>query len=166
MFIFLVACLHVLCCAAAASCSCGYLLTDAAGKRSSWLFTDVMESDFTLRPPALQDMGWTPQRFNVSAKTGRGRYGKSFLPENVVLQKTDAARSESDIGLELRVDSKRDAWGAITAAEVDTSRTDMAWGSYRVGMKLTRVTGTCAAFFWVCAFTHDIYKNIGKCKLI
>lgn len=38
---------------------------------------------------------------------------------------------------------------AIRSAELASVRLDMGVGSYRVGMKMPSVSGTCAAFFWV-----------------
>ncbi|KJK75426.1 hypothetical protein H634G_08789 [Metarhizium anisopliae BRIP 53293] len=94
---------------------------------------------------------WTKQQFNVSAIAGRGTYGKTFLPENVFLL-PEPQDVQGDVneprGIALRVGSQITSFNAISAAEVDTSRRDMFWGSYRATMKLSRVSGTCAAFFW------------------
>lgn len=52
-------------------------------------------------------------------------------------------------GVELVVTGGVPSDGYVELAQMDTSRSDMLWGSYRVGMKLSPVAGTCAAFFWV-----------------
>jgi beta-glucanase (GH16 family) len=37
----------------------------------------------------------------------------------------------------------------VRSGEIDSLRRDMRYGSFRVGMKMSDVPGTCAAFFWV-----------------
>jgi hypothetical protein len=39
--------------------------------------------------------------------------------------------------------------GMVPVAELATRRLDLMWGTFRAGMKVSRVGGTCAAFFWV-----------------
>lgn len=34
-------------------------------------------------------------------------------------------------------------------AEIVTNRSDIMYGSFRAGMKIAAVNGTCGAFFWV-----------------
>ena len=54
-----------------------------------------------------------------------------------------------DAGLQLTVDSGLPVNGYIKTAQMDSAREDLLWGTYRAGMKLTKVAGTCASFFWV-----------------
>lgn len=137
---------------ALAICTCGYLMTDGQPENNSILFTDKLETDFGSMKDLSQASEWTKQQFNVSAVAGRGTYGKTFLPENVFLL-PEPQDVQGDVneprGIALRVGSQITSLNAISAAEVDTSRRDMFWGSYRATMKLSRVSGTCAAFFWV-----------------
>jgi hypothetical protein len=51
-------------------------------------------------------------------------------------------------GLELVVRSEL-VDGMVPVAELATRRLDLMWGTFRAGMKVSRVGGTCAAFFWV-----------------
>lgn len=37
----------------------------------------------------------------------------------------------------------------VRVAEIDSLRDDIRYGSFRIGMKMAEVEGTCAAFFWV-----------------
>lgn len=137
----------------AASCECGYLARGIGQQDGPLLFTDILESDFTTLDQTEPLKSWVPQQFNVSAKAGRGKFGKTFSPDNVGLRPspgggdTDPSLYPSQV-LELRVGSRLEE-EAIPAAELDSARTDMHWGSYRAGMKLADVEGTCAAFFWV-----------------
>lgn len=128
---------------ATALCECGFA-------SEQWLFTDAIESDFTKSRNMADNNDWVRQQFNVTATAGRGRYGKSFSLENIQPHEAQEAPA-----LQLRVD-KVLRGGAVTAAEMDSARNDLHWGSYRAGMKLTAVNGTCAAFFWYLNDTQEI----------
>ncbi|KAG6033604.1 hypothetical protein E4U41_006866 [Claviceps citrina] len=139
------------------TCPCGYALThdddvDDAYKGTPVVFTDRLVTDFAAWGGDISRItDWTRQQFNVSAEDGRGRFGKSFQIENVFLYAgaSEAGHQDSSSrALGLRVGSVPTEFGAITAAEMDSARMDMFWGSYRAVMKLTRANGTCAAFFW------------------
>ncbi|KAG5936433.1 hypothetical protein E4U53_000235 [Claviceps sorghi] len=140
------------------SCTCGYVLTDDAYKSAPVVFTDSLVTDFGQSSDISRATDWTRQQFNVSAEAGRGKYGKSFRVENVFSYTGPNVPEQQDLDLDggfgsqramgLRVGSVPSEMGAITAAEIDSARMDMFWGSYRVRMKLTRASGTCAAFFW------------------
>jgi hypothetical protein len=56
-----------------------------------------------------------------------------------------------DAGLQLwvRAPPAGETSGLVSTAEVDARRLDMFYGSYRASMKLSSVSGTCGAFFWV-----------------
>jgi hypothetical protein len=59
-------------------------------------------------------------------------------------------------GLQLWVRGQQDLLGPVgdqmvRSGEIDSLRRDMRCGSFRVGMKMSEVAGTCAAFFWVSA---------------
>lgn len=140
----------------AAKCECGYSVQPIDSSNTTdasrpWIFTDGIETDFTKTHRKLgADMGWIPQEFNVSAKDGRGPYGRAFVVDNVVPRggSGEGLDDEKGQGLELVVGDTLEA-EAVTVAEIDTARLDLHWGSYRAGMKVTNVNGTCAAFFWV-----------------
>ncbi|KAL6414872.1 Beta-glucanase [Ilyonectria robusta] len=128
-------------------CECGYAAT-APGNDEHMIFMDLLETDFTQANDLSWNRDWIPQQFNVSAENGRGEYGKSFMPSNIISLSTEGGgRPSGGSGLGLRVGS---AIGedAVSAAEIDTARSDLHWGSYRAGMELTATNGTCAAFFW------------------
>ncbi|KAH8169612.1 glycosyl hydrolases family 16 domain-containing protein [Sarocladium implicatum] len=140
----------------AAHCECGYSVR-SHDHPEPLLFTDAIESDFTkLNKLDGHNNEWTPQQFNVTAKDGRGLYGKTFLPENVVgSPRGESPAAAENAGLELMVASGlRD--GSISGAEIDSKRLDLHWGSFRAGMKVTDVNGTCAAFFWYFNDTQEI----------
>lgn len=60
----------------------------------------------------------------------------------------EGATSEKDTGLALVVSGElRNE--TVLGAEMDSKRLDLHWGSFRAGMKVSDVNGTCAAFFWV-----------------
>lgn len=122
-----------------ATCECGYSAR-IADHDEPVIFTDLIETQFSQAKDMSQETDWVAQQFNVSAEAGRGDYGKAFAPSNVAV----------DNGLELRVGRNTTEDRLVSSAEIDTKRLDLRWGSYRAGLKLTSVAGTCAAFFWVC----------------
>ncbi|KFA52775.1 hypothetical protein S40293_01005 [Stachybotrys chartarum IBT 40293] len=128
---------------AGADCQCGYSIKNDGGDGRRLLFMDLLESDFTETEDISLDTDWVRQSFNVSAEAGRGEFGKAFLPDNIKIHRTE----DDDTGLGLRVARGTDS-EFVPVAEIDTSRVDLLWGSYRAGMKLSGVEGTCAAFFW------------------
>ena len=92
------------------------------------------------------------QEFNLTAKRARGDFGEMFVVNNVY---TDLGRdgdrnenNEGDAGLQLVVQTSP-VDGMVPVAEIDSSRVDLRWGSFRAGIKVPDVPGTCAAFFWV-----------------
>ncbi|PHH61060.1 hypothetical protein CDD81_828 [Ophiocordyceps australis] len=93
------------------------------------------------------DERWVRQEFDVSAAAGRGKYGKAFRADKVQI---------GGSGLELGVGSQLVQGEAVPVAEVDSARADVHWGSYRAGIKLTAVPGTCSAFFWYFNDTQEI----------
>lgn len=136
------------CRASAAACACGYQVDSAEG--DNWLFTEVIETDFTKLKSIAAAKDWQRQEFNVSAEAGRGKYSKYFTPNNVVVGPGVANKGASgkQAGVELSVGATI-VNDAVPVAEMDSARQDLLWGSFRAGMKLTPVKGTCAAFFWV-----------------
>ena len=132
-------------------CECGYT-TEIRSIKEPVVFMDLLETDFTHVKEVSQNPDWMRQQFNVSAEAGRGDYGKAFMPNNIESRPTRKATAKTsppqDAGLELTVGSVVRN-NAVPAAEIDTKRLDLHWGSYRAGMKVTKVNGTCAAFFWV-----------------
>jgi hypothetical protein len=52
-----------------------------------------------------------------------------------------------DEGLQLWV--RQPVNGIIPTGEVDSKRTDMLYGSFRMRAKMGPVNGTCGAMFWV-----------------
>ncbi|OAA59377.1 Concanavalin A-like lectin/glucanase [Cordyceps fumosorosea ARSEF 2679] len=141
--------------APAPACSCGYQVGGANGE--SWLFTEVIETDFTRVKSIAAATDWRRQEFNVSAEAGRGKYSKYFTPKNVAIGPGGATQGASgkQAGVELSVGATI-VNGAVPVAEMDTARQDLLWGSFRAGMKLTPVQGTCAAFFWYFNDTQEI----------
>ncbi|KAH7201866.1 hypothetical protein ACKRZS_011014 [Fusarium odoratissimum] len=134
------------------ACECGYSIKNPQGD-SPIVFTDRLETKFSQLHNISEGHDWVAQNFSVSAADGRGNFSKAFLPTNV---NTRGTKSGDDSGLELRVRSVVNKDDAIPSSEVDTARLDLHWGSFRAGMKLTDVKGTCAAFFWYFNDTQEI----------
>lgn len=142
----------------ATDCTCGFDVK-RPNSGDGWLFTEAMETDFTRLQSITSAKDWQRLEFNVSAETGRGEYSKIFTPNNIAVgpNLADKGSSEWYDGVELSV-SAAIVNGGVLAAEMDTMRQDLLWGSFRAGMKLTAVKGTCSAFFWV---RHDVASATG-----
>ncbi|PTB61845.1 glycoside hydrolase family 16 protein [Trichoderma citrinoviride] len=153
-----------------ADCECGFVQdfpAEQAGDGDGTadgrlLFTHMMESKFTELRNISRDGNWKRQQYNVSARAGRGEYGKAFALKNVYTiapdgngEKVDADDAGPSDGIALVVGSTL-VDEAIPVAELTSARADMYFGSYRAGMKLTPVNGTCAAFFWYFNDTQEI----------
>ena len=132
-------------------CECGYTV-------NSTLYTDLIETDFLHLQNITTDTDWQGQDYTVSAELARGPYGKNASTSNIVgnplKSQYDWAGdgvNGGDAGLQLIVrGGTPEKGGLIPMAELVTSRDDMLYGSFRAGIKITNVNGTCSAFFWVC----------------
>ena len=131
-------------------CECGYTV-------NSTLYTDLIESDFLHLENITSNTDWQPQEYTVPPDLARGPFGKEAALDNVVANplknKYDWAGdgvNGGDAGLQLIVrGGTPDKGGLIPMAELATTRSDIHYGSFRAGMKVTSVNGTCGAFFWV-----------------
>jgi hypothetical protein len=111
--------------------------------------------------PASEDVGWAVQAYNNSPSSARGPYGKAAEIHNVVLNPlasredwTGEGKLGGAPGLQIWVRGQQNLLGPVgdqmvRSGEIDSLRRDMRYGSFRVGMKMSDVPGTCAAFFWV-----------------
>lgn len=130
-----------------ADCECGYSVNDE-------LFTDLLENDF-LHTDKLVPTEWRPQNYTFKEETNP--FGRYMMTNNVItnpLTSKDAwsgtGKQGDDAGLRLLVKGGIPESGFVPSAEINSERADMRYGSFRAGMKVTGVNGTCAAFFWVC----------------
>ncbi|TQV90499.1 glycoside hydrolase family 16 protein [Cordyceps javanica] len=147
-------------CLAAASCECGFSTQPSPAGNGPFLFTNAFETDFSSVKEPSAALGWRGQVYNVTAAQGRGRYGKSFTLDNIVAcpsggSPTDGCANSGAKGMTLRVGSQLSN-RAVTSAEMATPSDNMKWGSYRCGMQLSAVNGTCASFFWYFNDTQEI----------
>ncbi|OIW34004.1 concanavalin A-like lectin/glucanase [Coniochaeta ligniaria NRRL 30616] len=132
----------------AADCECGYS-TSVDG--ASHVFTDLIESDFTRVRDISDDTDWSRQAFNMSSEVARGDFGEMFVVDNVASGSTGTEK-----GLQLIVQGQNVEENMVPGAEIDTEREDVLWGTFRAGLKLTSIPGTCAAFFWYYNDTAEI----------
>ncbi|KAK3375379.1 glycoside hydrolase family 16 protein [Podospora didyma] len=151
---------------ALADCECGYSLsTTGPSSSSTYVFTDLVESNFACLHDISKNTDWVRQEFNLSKSRARGEYGEMFAVDNVAtnpmqIDNADSGRlgaegSEDSAGLQLIV-RRELVEEMVPVAEIDTHRLDMFWGSFRASMRMTNVSGTCAAFFWYFNDTQEI----------
>ncbi|EPE06072.1 glycoside hydrolase family 16 protein [Ophiostoma piceae UAMH 11346] len=142
-----------------ADCECGY---SAVIDDDTPLFTDLIETDFAHLDDIATNTDWVRQAFNVTADKARGSYGEMYQADNMRTAVSTNAKTEDGqakngqpAGLELVV-NPRLVNGMVPAAEIDSSRTDVLFGTFRASMRLTNVAGTCSAFFWYFNDTQEI----------
>ncbi|KAI8966207.1 glycoside hydrolase family 16 protein [Daldinia sp. FL1419] len=149
-----------------ADCECGYsIITPSDDKR--YVFTDILESDFIHldiadRTQEYGDYGWIPQEFDMSSAVARGPYGESFTSENVISNNiadeqifSGPGAKGGDAGLKLVVGSEIKN-GMVPCSDVSTTDVHYYHGTFRAGIKVTDVPGTCSAFFWYMNDTQEI----------
>ena len=140
-----------------ADCECGYVV-------NSTLYTDLLETDFLHLNNITNNTDWQAQKYQITPALARGPYGKDASPNNVVpnpLANHDDWAGNGinggDAGLQMVVKGGvLPKGGMIPMAEIVSNRTDLLYGSFRVGMRLTATNGTCGAFFWV---YHDLHAR-------
>ncbi|KAL9073279.1 MAG: hypothetical protein Q9157_004810 [Trypethelium eluteriae] len=144
-----------------ADCACGYAVNSTSAPPNA-IFTELFETDFLHLKNLTSNGGWIPQAYNDSAAVARGPFGKSASLANVVanpiLNKSEWAgpgANGGDPGLQLWVRAGVEN-GVIGMGEVTTQRRDIVFGSIRVGIKMSNITGTCGAFFWYFNNTQEI----------
>ncbi|KAF2272691.1 concanavalin A-like lectin/glucanase [Westerdykella ornata] len=137
-----------------AACECGYSVNKTSDSEFA-VFTDLIENDFLhINTENLTEYGWQPQEYNVTAEAARGKFGKQMTVENSQTNPFKDANAWSgatdhsgDPGLQLWVRADHSN-GLIGGAELAHLRNDSRYGSFRVGMKMSAVNGTCGAFYW------------------
>ncbi|KAH9433604.1 hypothetical protein MCOR02_005651 [Pyricularia oryzae] len=145
-----------------ADCECGYA-TPVPKENGEVLFTDLLETDFTHLNHLPDNTDWLGQTWNKSSKSARGEFGEKFSKDNIVpnparssrIIQFDTGANGKAAGLDLVVRSKV-VDDMVPCAELDSTRSDLLWGSFRAGLKLTKDPGTCAAFFWYYNDTQEI----------
>ncbi|KAI1811127.1 glycoside hydrolase, family 16 [Poronia punctata] len=147
-------------------CECGYSMTvNSDGTRH--VFTDLLETDFVHADVTGDGRGgarhgWAPQGYNITREAARGAFGESFMIKNVMSDTIkDGSKSEGtgpagpDAGLHLVVrEAKAD--DRVPVAEISTTGLDYLYGTFRAGIRITDVAGTCSAFFWYQNDTQEI----------
>ncbi|KAL9595105.1 MAG: hypothetical protein Q9219_006648 [cf. Caloplaca sp. 3 TL-2023] len=139
-----------------ADCECGYTVNGT-------LYTDLTESDF-LHIKNINESGWLPQTYTVDPKTARGPFGKDASPKQIALNPLKSRYDWAGNGINgqeagaqvLVKGGDPGEGGMIPMGEMSTNRTDMLYGSFRAGIKLTGLPGTCGAFFWYLNDSQEI----------
>lgn len=132
---------------ALADCECGYSTTVSSNSSEDtpqqFVFTDLIETNFSNISDVSKNTDWARQAFNTTAQAARGTYGEMFAVDNVETQD-----EKNGNGLQITVRSG-EVEGLLSGGEIDSTRLDLFYGTFRSSMKLTDVSGTVSAFFWV-----------------
>lgn len=132
---------------ALADCECGYRMNvnttnanSSSDSTAQYVLTDLIETNFANISDIAKNTDWVRQAFNTSATQARGTYGQMTAVDNV--------NSTEGTGLEITVQAGTTN-GMVQGGEIDTARLDVFYGTFRSSMRLTDVSGTVSAFFWV-----------------
>lgn len=151
-----------------ADCECGYRFTTPATNTTptahSYIVTDIIETNFfNITGDISRNTDWVAQNWSEDASVARGAYGEMMNVANVVAASSSSptknggkgnAESDGDEeqGLQITVVSEPTASGDVQGGEIDSGRLDVFYGTFRTSLKLTGVSGTASAFFWVSCF--------------
>lgn len=150
---------------ATCDCECGYSI-NATGTENSVVFTEILETDF-LHTGSLPP-GWIPQAYNDTPSEAQGPYGQAAQVENVRFNPIKSKKDWKapgmygpDPGIQLwsnasLIDIPDSNNSMVPIAELVTTRSDILYGSFRVGMMVTPVNGTCGSFFFYFNDTQEI----------
>lgn len=141
---------------AKADCECGYRVTVPSNGTNTtltnsdsflaqqYILTDLLETNFANISDVSKNTDWIRQAFNKTAQQSAGTYGEMMAVDNI--------ESVVGTGLEITLRGEADlVEGMVQGGEIDSARTDMLYGTFRSSMKLTGVSGTVSAFFFVSA---------------
>lgn len=136
---------------AEADCECGYRVTIPSNGTNTtsessipqqYIVTDLIETNFANISDVSKNTDWIRQAFNKTAQQSLGTYGEMMAVDNI--------ESVKGTGLEITLRGEADLVdGMVQGGEIDTARTDLLYGTFRSSMKLTNVSGTVSAFFFV-----------------
>lgn len=163
---WMIAILPLLFYSVAGECECGYSITTGSDG-TQHVFTDIHETDFihvdiTGDGKGGARHGWAPQGYNITSQESRGPFGESFDVQNAMSNTikdpttfTGRGTLGLDAGLLLVVKNVLPE-DRVPVAEVSTTGLDYFYGTFRAGIKITDVPGTCSAFFWYQNDTQEI----------
>lgn len=158
---------------ASAACECGYTARVPTGPNQGQtaLFTDLLETDFLHEEDLSVNTDWAPQEWTIDKKNARGEYGETFSLSNVATnpipneEKYSGSGTDSgDLGLTLTVRAEIED-DKVPVAEISSTRQDMIYGTYRAGIMLTDVNGTCGAFFWVSSSLYQVSRFCSQLQI-
>ncbi|KAF3923332.1 Beta-glucanase [Orbilia brochopaga] len=146
------------------SCECGYSVNATSAVEHA-VFTDLLESDFTKIKDFSADTDWQPQVWDLNPEAALGPYGRAVRLQAVIpnpavnLSTNSTGIYGGHAGLNLLVPHDYTLINGLKyliGAELDTARTDMFYGTFRIGYRTTRWPGTCFGFYWY----HDDKQEI------
>ncbi|EME48172.1 glycoside hydrolase family 16 protein, partial [Dothistroma septosporum NZE10] len=150
------------------SCPCGYAI-NATDSEHRATFTEALESDFLHTSNLTTDVVWIPQAYNVTPLAARGPCGKASQIENVIPNPianpydwTGEGTHGGDPGMQLWVkhdlipSPSNSSQSIVPMSEIVSARTDILYGTFRIAVKTTAISGTCAAFFFYLSDSREI----------
>ncbi|KAK6527981.1 hypothetical protein TWF281_009240 [Arthrobotrys megalospora] len=145
-------------------CECGYSVNSTSDPEYA-VFTDLLESDFTRIKNFEDDTDWQPQVWELDPVAALGPYGRATRLQAIVpnpavnLSINSKGIYGGHAGLNLLVPRNYTVIKGekyLIGAELDSTRNDMFYGTFRIGYRTTKWPGTCFGFYWY----HDDNQEI------
>ncbi|KAF2996481.1 hypothetical protein E8E13_004986 [Curvularia kusanoi] len=148
-----------------ADCECGYRVGSSSSQSATLLFTDTILTDFRELSSLSETPDWKIKQLRLDYTPGTDRLGRVVEDRNVILNPVlDSSNLNSpsaqgpgvNAGLQLIVRSTLVEGELVSTGQIQSTREDIRFGSFRAYMKSSPVNGTCAASFWYYNDTQEI----------
>lgn len=148
-----------------ADCECGYRVGSSSRQSATLLFMDTLLTDFRELRSLSKTPDWKIKQLRLDYTPGTNRLGRVVEDRNVILNPVlDSSNPNSpsaqgpsvDAGLQLIVRSDLVDGDSVSTGQIQSTREDIRFGSFRAYVKTSAVNGTCAASFWYYNDTQEI----------
>jgi hypothetical protein len=130
-----------------ADCECGYRVSSSSNQIASLLFTEAVQKDFRKLSSLNDSKDWEIKQLMLDAVPDMDRLGRIVEDKNIILNAT---------GLQLIVRSTLVEGDLVSTGQIQSTREDIRFGSFRAYMQTSPINGTCAASFWYHNDTQEI----------
>lgn len=148
-------------CLSSAGCECGYRITRSDNtplQSTTLLYTDAVETNFREIHNLSQFQDWKIKFVRFNYVPDSGRFGKRVEATNIVPNPVrdvgagwngpSTQGANVDAGLQLIVRSTLSKDQEVSTGQIQSTREDVRFGSFRAYMRTAPINGTCAAHFW------------------
>ena len=139
--------LFVLMFRSSADCECGYRISSHSSQIASLLFTEAVQTEFRELSSLDDSEDWKIKQLRLDAVPDMDRLGRIVEDKNIILNATV---------LQLIVRSTLIEGNLVSTDQIQSTREDIRFGSFRAYMKTSPINGTCATSLWYHNYTQEI----------